>query len=108
MARYYHDPVAIPPIIPDNPGLGVPSDHLGVFASPNGNAIKVTRRTNISKIIRPLPESLFSSFQQKITTQLHDFKIPEDISSTQIVENFQNTLRAMVCSTFPERKIWIN
>ena len=27
LARYYDDPIIIPPIIPDNPGFGAPSDH---------------------------------------------------------------------------------
>ena len=108
MARYYHDPIAIPPIIPDNPGLGVPSDHLGVIAIPNISSTQFSRRTRISKIIRPLPESLFHSFEQKMQTQLEDFKIPIGMNTSKIVQNFQNTLQDVVCSTFPEKRIWID
>ena len=32
LARYYNDPIMIPPINPNNTGFGAPSDHMGVFA----------------------------------------------------------------------------
>ena len=44
LARYYDDPIIIPPIIPDVQGLGVPSDHMGVFATPNISATQATKR----------------------------------------------------------------
>ena len=107
LARYYHDPVIIPPIIPDNPVAGAPSDHSGILATPNTNSTQVTRRTKIRKNIRPLPESLFYSFEQKITTQLQKFSISND-SSSLIVQQFQDTLKSIVDDTFPERKIQID
>ena len=106
LSRYYHDPVVIPPIIPDNPGAGVPSDHSGILATPNTNSTQVTRRTRITKNIQPLPESLFHPFEQKITTQLQKFVISQN-SSTDSVQQFQDTLKSMVDDTFPKREIKI-
>ena len=59
-------------------------------------------------MIRPLPESLLPAFQEKITTQLQQFRIREDLSSTQIVQSFQDTLDILVSDIFPQRKILIN
>ena len=106
LSRYYHDPTVIPPIVPDNPEVGVPSDHLGIMATPNTSSTQVTRRTKITKNIRPLPESLFYSFEQKITTQLQKVTFSRDTS--HLVQQFQDTLKTLVDETFPERKIQIN
>ena len=59
-------------------------------------------------MIRPLPESLLPAFQEKITTQLQQFRISEDLSSTQIVQSFQDTLNILVSDTFSQRKKLIN
>jgi hypothetical protein len=65
LGRFYNDPIIIPPIVPDVPGHGVPSDHNGVVATPNANSAEANRRTKTCKTIRPLPESLFQSFEDK-------------------------------------------
>ena len=66
MSRYYNDAVVVPPIIPDNPAFGVPSDHMGVFATPNTSSSQVTKRLKIKKKVRPIPESLLLSFEEKV------------------------------------------
>lgn len=104
LARYYDDPIIIPPIIPDNPGFGAPSDHMGVFAAPSTKSAQINR-TKITKKITPLPDSLFPSFESKIKIQLQEFEIRKDIGTSKIVQNFQDTLKALVSSTFPEREI---
>ena len=57
LSSYYHEPVTIPPITPDKPGYGAPSDHLGVMASPNTLGLP-TKKMKIRKTIRPILESL--------------------------------------------------
>ena len=47
--RYYSDVIVIPPIIPDNYGHGVPSDHMGIIATPNICSSQVTHRIRIKK-----------------------------------------------------------
>ena len=110
LARYYNDPITVPPIIPDNPGFGAPSDHdhMGVFVTPNASSFHVASRTKVTKMIRPLPESLLPAFEEKITTQLQQFRISEELSSTQIVQSFQDTLNILVSDTFSQRKKLIN
>ena len=84
----------------------MPSDHSGILATPNTNSTQVTRRTRITKNIQPLPESLFHPFEQKITTQVQKFVISQN-SSTDSVQQFQDTLKSMVDDTFPKREIKI-
>ena len=61
LRKYYNDPVILPPIMPDKPGVGAPSDHSGVLATPLANHTQCSR-TKVSKTIRPLPESLIETF----------------------------------------------
>ena len=62
LARYFSEPVIIPPIQPDRAGHGVQSDHSGVEAIPNTSQGQGEIRTKIKKKIRPLPESLIQTF----------------------------------------------
>ena len=44
LARFFNDPLIIPPVMPDVPGHGLPSDHSGLFATPNTGSTQVTQR----------------------------------------------------------------
>ena len=57
LAKYYSEPVIVPPLHPDRPGHGAPSDHLGVVVIPHSNTSH-TERIKVKIKIRPLPESL--------------------------------------------------
>ena len=105
LARYFHEPEIVPPISPDYPGKGVPSDHCGVFATPNTNSNEANLRTKISKVIRPLPESLLHVFQAKLETQ--DFSLTQNLTADEMVLNFQQILNKLVIETFPEKNISI-
>ena len=62
LARFFNETVIIPPIIPDNPTRGVPSDQSGGFATPNANQNQPPKRTKIKKKVRPLPGSFKQSW----------------------------------------------
>ena len=73
LARYFNEPEIIPAITPDRVGYGVPSDHSGVIATPNTNQGQAAIRTKTKKRIRPLPESLLSTFEIRLASQNFDF-----------------------------------
>ena len=68
LRKYYNDPDILPPITPDKPGVGAPSDHSGVLATPLANHTQCSR-TRVVKTIRPLPESLIETFNTKLLAQ---------------------------------------
>ena len=106
LESFYDEPIIVPPILPDNPNKGVPSDHSGVVATPHTNPSQPHQRSKIVKTIRPLPESLITVFGQKLETE--DWSnLDEPQTSSDMVEAFQNTIEALVTTTFPKKKIQI-
>ena len=104
--KYYNDPVILPPIMPDKPGMGAPSDHSGVLATPLASHTQQSRRTKVFKTIRPLPESLTITFQSKLIDI--NFSTILGMEVNQMVETFQNTLDDVLTSIFPQKKIIIS
>ena len=88
LARYFNEPEIIPAITPDRVGYGVPSDHSGVIATPNTNQGHAATRTKNKKRIRPLPESLLSTFEIRLASQNFDFL--NELSVDEMVDSFQN------------------
>ena len=102
LGKFYDEPIIVQPILPDNPNKGVPSDHSGVVATPHTDPDKPHLRTKIVRTIRPLPESLISTFGNKLEKQ--DWaKLEKCHTSTLMVEELQNILHNLVSSTFPEK-----
>ena len=104
--RYFDEPTIIPPLNPDKPGCGVPSDHSGVSATPSVSQGQPARRTKVCKIIRPLPESLMDIFETKLSSQ--NFEMLSEMPVDLMIKNFQDTLNFILCETFPEKKIIIS
>ena len=104
LSRYFSEPKILPPICPDNPAKGVPSDHSGVIVKPRLNANETKKKTKIK--IRPLPTSLIEVFGQNLA-QL-EFNFMPDMNSTQLVATFQEHLSQLVMQVFPERTITID
>ena len=106
LARYFDDPEIIPPILPDNPNTGAPSDHKGVLSKPNSTSSESNRRIKTKKVIRPLPDSLVDAFGLKLKAQ--NFNLIPTLSSTEMVQKFQTTLNKLLTETFPEKDIFIS
>ena len=51
LSNFFNEPVIIPPVMPDRPGHGVPSDHSGVIATPKTNQSDFVKRTKVKKMI---------------------------------------------------------
>ena len=54
IGHLYHEPVIRPPLQPDTPGHGVPSDHMIVHATPINDYSIPPKRSSIIKTSRPL------------------------------------------------------
>ena len=61
---FYNTPIIIPPVQPDVPGQGVPSDHSVPLCIPNRDPTNPPERHYRTVICRPLPESKVRDFGQ--------------------------------------------
>ena len=105
LVSYHNDPEIIPPINPDRPGYGVPSDHMGVSATPCKIGAPV-KKVKVQKIIRPLLESLIPCFEKRFAEL--NFKDLSDQPVSQMVEDFQSKVNMIVNKSFLEKKIKIS
>ena len=107
--QFYQVPVIVPPVQPDDPARGVPSDHSVPLAVPLSAAHHVTREYK-TVTVRPLPESGIEEFNQWMTTfdwepilTLSDTGV--ELSPTQQVDNLQTTLEKKLDEIFPKKTI---
>ena len=61
---FYNTPIIIPPVQPDLPGQGVPSDHSVPLCIPNRDPTNPPERHYRTVVCRPLPESKVRDFGQ--------------------------------------------
>ena len=99
LSKFFNDPVIIPPVMPDRSGHGVPSDHSGVSATPKTNLSDCVKRNKVRKMIRPIPESLLSTFEARLSAE--DFLILQDLPASKMVDMFQTIVDRVVCEIFP-------
>ena len=104
LCRYYDQPVIVPPLQPDQPGRGAPSDHHGVVATPRSN--KSVRITKMKKKIRPLPDSLLRVFRSKLEAQ--NFHFHTGLEVDQMVDRFTKVTNDLFCEVFPEKTIIVS
>ena len=104
--RYYQEPSIVPPLAPDKPGHGVPSDHSGVYAVPINDRGSRAHRKIMRKLIRPLPASLIDVFEVKLAAQ--DFDSLKHLQVDRMVETYQNITDNILSETFPLKSITIS
>ena len=104
---FYNTPEIVPPIAPDVPGKGVPSDHMGVIATPHTNSTLPPKTHKIRRNIRPIHESLLLEFGEKLSkTDFSPMHLQEN--STAMVAWFETKMGKMVEETFPQKSILIS
>ena len=106
LSRYSNEPVIIPPVMPDRLGHGVQSDHCGVSASPSTNMNESEKMLKVKRTIRPIPESLLSTFEEKLSNL--NFGVLRDLPVLKMVDLFQSMVNSILCDTFPEKQILIS
>ena len=102
LESFYQEPVAIPPG-PVDGQVGVPSDHQGVLVEPINNW---THKSTVSttKVFQPLPYSRIRKFGEEITKEAWDF-MTGDLSSTELVDQFEKFTEKLIDETFPKIKM---
>ena len=67
---YLNAPIIIPPVQPDIPGQGVPSDHSVPLCVPHTDPSKPPTRTYRTIISRPLPDSKIREFGRWLSAKM--------------------------------------
>ena len=103
VSRYYNSPIIAPPIQPDNPETGQPSDHSVPVCTPHTD--RYTRPARSYKIIkyRPLTQSSLSQLGQWIVSQSWDSL--DDLSPTQQANVFEEILTSKLNQFGPEKEL---
>ena len=89
IGNLYGEPDIVPPVDVDDPEKGgVPSDHLGVVATPLSDHSKPEIRQKIIRTIRPITETSLRSLGQVITQENWQFMEP-DKNPTDLTNLFE-------------------
>ena len=105
LSRYYSEPVIVPPLHPDTPGHGAPSDHNGVVVTPYSNNSHL-QRTKERVNIRPLPESLLQLFERNLKMQ--EFNFDPNMSVDEMINRYEEITTGLLNRTLPEKQIIFN
>ena len=101
--QFYQIPIIVPPVAPDDPTRGVPSDHSTPLALPVSAANHITREYKTT-FVRPLPESGIQEFKAW-TKNLEWGPILEINSPTEQVELLEKTLENKLNTIFPMKTV---
>ena len=105
----YSLPEIIPPVQPDNPDVGCPSDHNPVIATPlfNTDAAHSSSNEYIVKQSRPLPESGVHEFGQWLVGEKWGF-MDDNYSSTKQAQVFEEKIAQKLNSMLPQKQFKIS
>ena len=109
LSQLYCVPIIAPPVPPDDPLRGVPSDHSTPIAIPLAQDTIYQPREYLNKVYRPLPDSGVREFGQWICTELWT-QIWNDANPSEQVEEFEKLFNDKLNVIFPLKsvKIWPN
>ena len=107
MSPLYDVPEIVPAVPPDNPQIGVPSDHSTVVATPLTQESVGRSRDYVTRTYRPLPQSGILEFGEWICSE--DWSgVPDQGDPTQQVENFENIVNTKLDTILPRKSVKIN
>ena len=99
---FYNSPVIIPPVQPDVPGQGVPSDHSVPLCVPHTDPNNPPKREYKTIISRPLPDSIICEFGQWLATEPWDF-ITEEEDPSKKVKVLEEVFSQKLDDYFPQK-----
>ena len=102
LRQYYKSPIIVPPVGPDNPADGVPSDHSVPVCIPHTDRYNPPIRNYTVQSYRPLPDSGLAKFGQWIMSETWD-ELNCDLSPTELAEKFQNVVLGNLDKFCPEK-----
>jgi hypothetical protein len=104
LSQAYAAPIIVPPVSPDNPLHGVPSDHSVPLAYPLSSDNISQTREYITRVSRPLPDSGIREFGQWITQE--DWScLMDDDNPTEQVSKFENLVQSKLNTIFPLKSV---
>ena len=100
----------LPPLTPDDPSLGMPSDHVGVLAHPvtlpgQGEVKHIMQKREIE--IRKFPQSKLDSFGLVLGTEKWEFLAP-NLETSCLVKLYEYYVESQMNVFFPKQKIYIH
>ena len=107
IGHFYNEPVIRPPLLPDIPGHGVPSDHCIVHAIPNKDSSKPPKRSSIVKTNRPLTTQAKVDIASWIQAESWQSVLSSNDSSS-MVENFTTLVNQKIDENCPKKKFKVN
>ena len=104
---YYNTPIIVPPIKPDDPQKGKPSDHWVPVCTPHTDRYKPANRNFRTVKYRPLPESSIRQFGEWIVKEGWQ-NIEEDMSPSDQAMAFERILQNKLDTFCPEKSMKIS
>ena len=101
---YYNSPIIAPPVQPDDPSKGKPSDHWVPVCVPHTDRYKPPTRSFKTIKYHPLPESSVRKFGEWIVTEGWE-SIKDNVSPTLQAEAFEKLLQDKLNVYCPEKTI---
>ena len=102
--QHYNLPIIAPPLNPDNPNNGKPSDHSVPIAIPHTDRYNPPARNYRIHQYRPLPVSSVKKFGQWIVGEQWD-NISNNLSPTEQVCRFQSLLNQKLDKFCPQKTV---
>ena len=115
LGSFYNSPIIAPPIKPDNPDNGKPSDHSVPVCSPHTDRYNRPKRTWKVRTFRPLPDSRVRLFGQWITGENWN-QLSQGLSANELASKVESILKYNLDRYCPEEtmkvgsqdKAWVN
>ena len=105
--RFYNSPIIAPPIKPDDPSSGKPSDHSVPVCTPHTDRYSRPVRSYRIQKYRPLPDSCLAKFGEWIMNEEWE-SISESLSPTEQVLKFEHLTQEKLNQYCPEKEIKIS
>ena len=105
--QYYNSPIIAPPIKPDDPSSGKPSDHSVPVCTPHTDRYSPPVRSYRIQKYRPLPDSCLAKFGEWIMNEEWE-SISESLSPTEQVLKFEQLTQEKLNQYCPEKEIKIS
>ena len=107
MSSLYCVPIITPPVLPDNPLYGAPSDHNTPVVVPLANTTIHQAREYVVKTTRPLPQSGIMEFGNWLSKE-EWIKLLGNVGPTQQVLQFESIMKQKLDVIFPTKSVKIN
>ena len=104
LSGFYNCPIIAPPIQPDNPSKGKPSDHSVPVCSPHTDRYSAARRNFKVIKYRPLPDSSVRKFGEWIVTEGWE-SVQDNLSPTEQVAEFERLVQDKLNQFCPEKEL---